>query len=388
MSTDDARSDVPDGPSWEAWRIAVSSPAELAALAREGGGLSDAQLAHLAGFGLLAPSSHNTVPERFELRATESELRVWLDRRAVLADSDPTGRQAVVSVGCAIANVELAARSVGLDAQVHALEVPPHATRPFADDGEPQVLLAVVRLTAAATGAPLLEWRELMRRRKMVRAEYDRSVTLPAALGEELEALVGGFPGLQLHLIVDAPTKLFLGKFQELADSTVINREGFARELGDWLLENDDPSPLGMRGREFGLSDEASRRFHRGLRGELQLLPDETAAFAKVGNIGMRSAAAVGVITVAVDDTAHRLAAGRAYQQVALTLLRHDFVVAMHAGVTEVTAPNMALRGRLRTRHRPEVVFRLGRPLHPEDGARPHASRPSLESIILGARER
>ena len=56
---------------------------------------------------------------------------------------------------------------------------------------------------------------------------------------------------------------------------------------------------------------------------------------------------------------------------------------AMHAGITEVKAPNMALRGRLRTRQRPVVVFRMGRPLRPEDGRRPHASRPRLASLVL-----
>jgi nitroreductase len=381
----DPRPDVPAGAPWEAWRIAVLPVAELAALAREGGGVSSMQLAYLAAFGLLAPTSHNTVPQRFALRPASAEIHVRLDRRAVLSESDPTGRQAVISVGCAIANVELAARSVGWGAHVRVLDVPPQLVQPFTGEGEPEVTLAVIQLAPSDAPPPHLEWRELMRQRKMVRAEYDRAVSLPPALADELRAQVRELGGLQLHLIDDGPTKLFLGKFQELADSTVINREGFARELGDWLLDNDDESPLGMRGREFGLSDAAAQRFHRGLRGELRLLPDETAAFAKVGNIGMRSASAIGVITVADDDLTHRLGAGRAYQHAALTLLRHGFVVAMHAGITEVTAPNMALRGRLKTRHRPEVVFRMGRPLHPEDGERPHASRPSLESILRDA---
>lgn len=383
-----APADVPEAPQWAAWRIAVLSPAEFVALGQGSSETpSEQQLAYLAAFGLLAPTSHNTVPQRFELRPAEAEIRVWLDRRAVLPDSDPSGRQAAISCGCAIANVELAARDVGLDARVEALEVAPAALGPLEGEGEPYVRLATIHLARASEGDASPGWRALMRRRKMVRAEFDRAVVLSPELGEELGAQVAALAGLQLHLIADAPTKLFLGKFQELADSTVINREGFARELGDWLLDNDDPSPLGMRGREFGLSDDAARRFHRGLRGELTLLPDETAGFAKVGNIGMRSASAVGVITVAKDDLAQRLAAGRAYQRVALTLLRHDFVVAMHAGITEVTAPNLALRGRLKTRHRPQVVFRMGRPLNAEDGARPHASRPALASIILARRD-
>jgi hypothetical protein len=188
--------------------------------------------------------------------------------------------------------------------------------------------------------------------------------------------------GLTLHLLTDAPTLLALGKFQELADSTVINREGFARELADWLLPNDSDAMLGMRGREFGLSDASAVRFREGLAGRGPLLPDETVAFAKAGNIGMRSSSAVAVISVARDDVEHRLAAGRAYEELALLLALEDFSVAMHAGITEVEAPNMALRGRLRTFQRPTVVFRIGRPLRKEDGERPHASRPALETLL------
>jgi len=372
--------DVPEGDAWEAWRIAIWSAEEFAMQGGDGA-LSRTQLAYLAGYGLLAPTSHNTVPERFELRPGGSQLGIWLDRRAVLAESDPTGRQAAISLGCVVANVEFAARSVGLDARVEVLDVPPDRLGPIEGDGDPHVAVVLIHLSPSAE--PAVEWRGLMRRRKMVRAEYDQAIALPPTLAARLSSIVSEDAGLVFHLIEDGTTKLFLGKFQELADATVINREGFATELGDWLLENDDPSPLGMRGHEFGLSDDASRRFHRGLLGQVQLLPDEMAGFAKVGNIGMRSASAVGVITAAKDDLPHWIAAGRAYQRVALTLLSEDFVVAMHAGITEVTAPNMALRGRLRTRQRPVVVFRMGQPLRPEDGQRPHASRPPLASLVL-----
>jgi len=378
--------DVPSGLLWDAWRVAILSEEGFRGL---GGGarLSEMQLAYFAAFGLIAPTSHNTVPQRFELRPGVSEMRVWLDRERVLEDSDPTGRQAAISVGCAIANVELAARCFGIDVEVlESQDTSPEQLRPMAS-GEPQhVLLATLRFSPATETRISSKWLELMRRRKMVRAEYDESMKLPATVGEEISTTVGDFPGLKLHLLTDALTLTFLGKFQELADSTVINREGFARELGDWLLDNDDTSPIGMRGREFGLSDEMSRRFHLGLRGELELLPDETAGFAKAGKIGMRSASAVGVVTVAKDDLRHRLAAGRAFQRVALQLLGHGFVTSMHAGITEVRAPNLALQGRLRTKQRPQVVFRTGRVRRAADDARPHAVRPTLPSILLPER--
>jgi hypothetical protein len=229
-----------------------------------------------------------------------------------------------------------------------------------------------------------LSWVQAMLRRKMVRAEFDNRVKLEPALAAELSAMTTAVhPGLTLHLITDAPTLLALGKFQELADSTVINRTPFARELAEWMVENDSDRPVGMRGREFGLSDDAARRFRDGLAGTGPLLPDETAAFAKAGSLGMRSSSAVVVVTVARDDLEHRLAAGRAFEEMALRLTIDGMCVAMHAGITEVDAPNMALRGRLRTFQRPTVVFRTGRPLRPADGERPHSSRPSLADVTF-----
>jgi hypothetical protein len=223
-----------------------------------------------------------------------------------------------------------------------------------------------------------------MRARRMVRAEYDGRQSLDPALADSLRrAATQLHPGLTLHLLTDAPTRIALGKFQEAADATVINRQRFARELGDWLLPNDSAAPVGMRGREFGLSDDAARHFHRGLRGEERLLPDETAGFAKAGNLGMRTATAVAVLTAERDDLPHRLAAGRAFQAIALRLSGAGWAVAMHAGITEVEAPNLALRGRLRTLHRPLVVFRLGVPANAEDGNRPHSSRPPLDALWL-----
>lgn len=340
------------------------------------------QLVWIAGYALLAPTTHNTVPQRFELGETDGTLGLWVAREAVLPESDPVGRQATVSLGCVVENAAIAGSVLGFTTELIPLSgfdrVLPRR------EGEPD-RVPVLALRFRAGGDRLgPAWLDLMASRQMVRAEYDERVHVPPALLDDLVETVRALhPGLTLHVLTDAATRLFLGKFQELADTTVINRERFARELGDWLLPNDSDSSIGMRGREFGLSDVAAVHMHRGLRGEERLLPDETAGFAKAGYAGMRSASAVVVITVAVDDFAHRIAAGRAYERVALRLVEAGFCAAMHAGITEVEAPNLALRGRLRTRQRPTVVFRVGRPLHAEDGRRPHASRPALDTLLV-----
>ena len=96
----------------------------------------------------------------------------------------------------------------------------------------------------------------------------------------------------------------------------------------------------------------------------------------------MRSSSAVIVVTVHRDDLEHRLAAGRAFEEMALRLVMEGFALAMHAGITEVEAPNMALRGRLRTFQRPTVVFRVGKPLRQADAERSHAARPQLADAL------
>lgn len=373
--------EIPPGAPFDAWRLRALSPDEFEALGGRGDqGLSLSQLAYIAWIALLAPTTHNTVPQRFELR-DDGALGLWLDRRAVLAASDARGRQATVSLGCCIGSASIGARSLGWEASAEALPVALEALTPH-HEGEP-ALVEVARLHFKRGVLPAPSLIEPLLNRKVVRAEFDPNVELPAATGEALRAACRRHEGCELHLITDAPTLFVLGKFQELADTTVLNREEFARELGDWLIPNDSTSPVGMRGIEFGLSDDVARHLHRGLRGLEPLLPDELAGTAKAGNIGMRRSSAVGVITIASDDLPSRLKAGQAYEEIAVLLSAERFFTAMHAAITEIDAPNLALRGRLRTRSRPTVVFRVGRPVHEADALRPHSSRPPLASVLV-----
>lgn len=375
--------DVPPGDSFLPWRLKVLSQSEFSALSSTDH-LSATQLAYFAWLNLLAPTSHNTVPQRFRFYPDASTLAIWLDRAFVLRASDTSGRQAAVSLGCGITNALMAAQSYGWDADVEVLPVPLERTHPEVPGQCRYTEIARLRFrrgTALPSGDDALR---SMLRRKMIRAEFDDRVTLPPELVDRLTHLVTGkYSGLKLHLLTDAPTRLFLGKFQELADTTVFNRDAFALELGQWLLENQDTSCLGMRGAEFGLGDESAKHMNRGLLRLTPFLPDEMAVFAKAGNLGMRSSSAVAVITVESDTLDLRIAAGRAYEEMALILLQHRFCNAMHAGITEVTAPNLALRGRLQTTWRPTVVFRIGQPLREEDWHRPHSARPSLGATML-----
>ena len=95
LDLDRALLDVPPAEPFHAWRLRHFSPAQFAALDRVGDDpdrLGAQQLTYIAWCGLLAPTSHNTVPQRFRIQPEAGAIEVWLDRQAVLTASDVAGR--------------------------------------------------------------------------------------------------------------------------------------------------------------------------------------------------------------------------------------------------------------------------------------------------------
>src|SRR5688572_12927675 len=101
-----------NGAIHDPWRVRPLSRTQFLELG-EPGRLNREQLRYLAWFGLLAPSSHNTVPQRYVLREDSQRIEVLADRKYILPESDPSGRQCMVSLGCTLANIQRAAAVMG-----------------------------------------------------------------------------------------------------------------------------------------------------------------------------------------------------------------------------------------------------------------------------------
>lgn len=389
MQSDSAsNSDIPDDAPYNAWRLPLLSRDEFAALGNEPR-VSVAQLRYLAHFGLLAPTTHNTVPQRFRIRAT-GKMDVLVDRRYVLPVSDPTGRQALISLGCVLANIEFAARLYGRSVRVnfsdaHSSDLTPLPRDAALADACRQVMSLDFRPSECTGDLALLR---LVMARKVVRAEYDRQVTLPSALEARLYDIVhSDKEGVQLalHLFKDAASLRALGKFQEQAERFVFENSRFTRELGKWLLPNDDSSAcLGMRGREFGFDDAFSKQVHFALQGERPMLPDQIAGFAKGSRLGLEGSTAALVFSTTTDDLMSHVLSGRAAQLVSLELLREGFCSAYQAAMVEVDwVREMVSASVLKTTRVPCVVLRTGKPKVTRNWWRPHSSRPALDGLII-----
>lgn len=380
---DECPADVLAGPSFEAWRVRPLGPAQFAQLRPAGldaARLSREQLEYLCWLHVLGPTSHNTTPQRY--RIGPGTIDLLLDRTLVLPESDPTGRQALLSLGTGLANIELVAQAYGWRTTVVRLSASRDEVTP---DGPHPSLCEVARISFEPEAPPVeqIRWAEAVLSRKTVRAEYDEQVDLAEGVVDELLGVSRSFEGIGVHIFRDPASKLVIAKGLESAETSVLNEQSFASELGDWLVDDDADASRGMRGREFGLAPEMATRFRRGLRQELALLPDELAGFARTGRRGVLSASAAVLLTVAEDGPTQWLAAGQAYGEMSLRLWRHQYCTAMHAGLVEVDSACFAVRGRLRLAGRPVALFRVGRPLHGANWKRPHAARPHLRELLV-----
>ena len=136
----------------------------------------------------LAPSVHNTQPWRLHLR--EGQLDVWVDRTRQLTVLDPTSRQMIISVGCAIMNARVSAAGDGIGLDVrrfpdqtrpdllaslvatpgpvdselavldHVIELRQTNRRQFADDDVPTEVIGALEHAAEAEGASLFVIRD------------------------------------------------------------------------------------------------------------------------------------------------------------------------------------------------------------------------------------
>lgn len=352
----------------------------------------ESRLAYLALCGHLAPNTHNTQPWQFALHPQENTLEVVLDRRSVLPVSDGMGRQAAVSVGCAIGNIITASKYFGIHPEVNISEVDPNEVKPLGDtDENPHVVVARIGLNKEISGEPLgREYLDAIFERRSHRGIYQKKV-IPEKVYEKVKQ-IGLDHGVSFHLlsrssISEWGKRIALAEAQAQADSYVINDEKFRAELSHWFLPNDTESKVGMPGNTFGLGDNDSREISDKLKGERMKI-DDIVGFVQGGKKGIESAALVGILSVKNNIPQEWVLVGVALEEVILYLQTHGISSAFHAGLAEadnVLGIRLVSRGLelifpIKGEY-PMILFRAG---YSED-KRPHAPRKMMESVILAS---
>lgn len=179
-----------------------------------------------------APSIHNTQPWRFVL--THDRLDVFSDPRRQLPVLDPTGRQMVISVGCALLNARVSLASAEVPTWVNRLPDPNRpdllATIDFSGSGAVDHRLALL--------APMINLRQTNRRRF-------EDFLVPAEVIETLISTAGS-EGARLHELVDADDRQSLARLTQQADTQQIVDPAYRAELRAWTT-NDPGRRDGVR---------------------------------------------------------------------------------------------------------------------------------------------
>ncbi len=326
-------------------------------------------LLHLVGWGILAPSTHNTQPWKFRIIPSKGMIDFCLDGQFVLPESDKRGRQSVVSVGCALQNVVSAAESYHVRCGFDLLPGMPLYPAPIVSfhlqDVHESYLLQGDR-----------ELLNAMKARSMNRNEYDSTKPVPSSVIDWIRGTAQGM-GLEVQVITDMPTILAISDFQYMADSTVVMRTRFRNELSKFFLVNDSPEGRGMPGTTFGLDNATASSIKQELGKIGPVNPGKMAGFARSSRNGIRSSPAVFVVSAPQDTPRWWLAVGMAFEKAVLFAQSNGLSVAVHAGIIEVGLANQMLRLRLKSAGRPTMLFRMGY----ASEKMPHAPRLSVDEV-------
>jgi hypothetical protein len=349
------------------------------------------QLEHLSLFAHLAPSTHNTQPWRFSIDEIKHTITVWIDRHAILPESDVVGRQTIISVGCAIENLDAGARAFGLSPKIDYCERKNEDVFPLQSkkkkNSERYIPIAIITIpkiiTSKENTKPDLRVIDAIRERRIMRLEYDPKKPIPKKIIAELP-LCAPNSNISLNTITDTIPKLAIAEFQGQADGYVLNSKKFSKELGEWFLPNDTQSGVGMPGDTFGMPDEQALRFHRGLIGVDKLEPEDGLKFSLSGKIGFEKSPMIGLISIEKDTFQQCIDAGRMLERIFLLCTREGISMAINGAIVEVRLVNRMFGAMFGSMRPLAAVFRIGYPL--DQGMakkRPHSPRMPLSDVMI-----
>lgn len=155
----------------------------------------------LIGWALLAPHSHNLQSWLVDLR-TPGEITLRCDRARLLPETDPFGRQIMMSHGTFLEALDLAARERGLRAGIELF--PQGEFAPEAIDDRP-VARIHLEPDAGAARDPLFAQ---LRHRRTNRSPYDAQRPVPASAWSAMADAVRPHPMRFGFVALDAPEAL------------------------------------------------------------------------------------------------------------------------------------------------------------------------------------
>jgi hypothetical protein len=311
----------------------------------------DARQLELVSQAILAPSSHNTQCWLFRLSPERIEILPDRGRRCPVVD--PDDHHLFVSLGCAAENLLQAAPALGWRGEVR-----------YQGDAGGSVAMA---LDAGPVERSALF--EAIATRQSTRCVYDGRPLSSAELGA-LEA-AGSGAGVRVVLLTDRAQMERVLELVVEGNRAQLNDPAFARELKHWVRFNARQAKATGDGLFAACTGNPSLPAWLGGALFERLISAEAENAKTVRQV--RSSAGFAVFVSDVDEPAHWVEAGRAFERFALQAT----VLGVRTAHLNQPLEVPALRSELVTaigldRGRPDLLVRFGRgPLMPRSFRRP-----------------
>jgi nitroreductase len=292
-----------------------------------------------------APSVHNTQPWSFV--ATTAGLTIRADRSRQLAVLDPSGRQLVISCGCALFNARVAAAAGGLQSSVSRLP----------DPSDPD-LLAQLDVTAADTSDGAGEDAEIAALEPVIQVRHSNrrrfsEEPLPPELLDTLRR-VAHAEGANLIEISRADDRDTIAMLTQRADALEMANPAYRAELRAWT--SDDPN------RDDGVPARAVPHVDAGSGDDIPIRDFDTHGHGWLPTATQSSRRqCLLILGTDADNPSGWLRAGEALERVLLEIARHGYTASLFSQIIEVPEAQAALRAELRLTTHPVMVLRVGR---------------------------
>lgn len=303
-----------------------------------------------------APSVHNTQPWHFAIRGRQMEVRAdWSRKLSVL---DPSGRQLLISCGCALLNARVEIASQGW--ACHVDRFPAAARSPVA---------ARVILDARGAAGPLAALEPILRLRQTNRRPFAAG-EVDGAVVDDLVRCAAGH-GATLLPLARREHRLVAARWTQLADRTQNADPRYRAEVRKWTSA--EP------GRLDGVPGDAIPHVTGGARDDLPIRDFDTTG---VGALPETTASAIEqslfLLATQEDRPLAWLEAGEALEHIWLAATRNGYAMSLFTQPIEVPWIRLAMRAELGMTAYPHLLMRVGRA-----ASTPFTSRRRLEELLV-----
>lgn len=319
------------------------------------------RLRFLVRFAVLAPSSHNSQPWRFDV--LPDTIRIFPELSRELRQSDTDHRQMYVSIGCAIANLCIAADYYGYRTDV----------RYFSSQKSGAAATEVhFDKTAQEPGDKKMHPIFAIPRRHTNRNKYEKRMPDERFLARLKQWET---PDLQIATVHDRGKKDAIADAVLAAGATAMADPAFRRELSQYVTSNFTRAGIGMPGFGMGIPSPVSviaplvlRYINVSLLARAQeeaLLKEHTPVFLIISTQG--------------DTPEQQMRAGKAFEEIALAAEKAGIRTAPMAAAIQIGGYYKSIQTVLGTAFRPQVFCRMGY----ATTATPHSPRLSAEDVTF-----